>query len=87
MFRPLRCEAGPRPAEIFGHAGNYQGNISLIHSVERRFLKVPQRENFELAIFTLCDPILVGDLWTEAKNRLFYQFAPDFDGFWFFNAC
>jgi hypothetical protein len=32
-------------------------------------LKVPKRENFELAFFTLSDPIWEGDLGTEAKNR------------------
>ncbi len=39
-------------------------------------LKVPKRENFELAIFTLSDPIWVGDFETEAKI-FFYQVAPD----------
>jgi hypothetical protein len=44
-------------------------------------------ENFELAFFTLSDPIWVGDLGSEAKKSIFYHFAPDFDGFWFFTAC
>jgi hypothetical protein len=29
-------------------------------------------------LFTLSDPILVGDLGTEAKSGFFYQFGPDF---------
>ncbi len=37
----------------------------------------------ELA-FTLSDPIWLGDLGTEAKDRFFHQFSHDFGGFWFF---
>jgi hypothetical protein len=47
----------------------------------RHFLKVPKRENFEVAFFTLFTPFWLGDLQTDPKNRLFYHFAPDFDGF------
>jgi hypothetical protein len=50
-------------------------------------LKVPKRENFELAFFTLNDPIWVVGLGTEAKNEFFFHFGPDFDGFWFFTTC
>ncbi len=46
-------------------------------------LKEPNRENFELAFFTLSDHILVGDLGTEAKNGFVYYFGPDFDDFGF----
>ncbi len=31
--------------------------------------------------FTLINPIWIGDLGTDLKNRLFYNFVPDFDGF------
>jgi hypothetical protein len=48
-----------------------------------QLLKVPKRENFGLAFFTLCDPIWVGDLGTEAKNWISYHF----DGLWFFTTC
>ncbi len=41
-------------------------------------LKVSKRENFELAIFTLSDPIWEGDSGTEAKNKFFYQFGKKF---------
>jgi hypothetical protein len=44
-------------------------------------LKVPKRENFSLAFFALSEPIWVCDLGTGEKNRIFYQLAPDFDGF------
>jgi hypothetical protein len=33
--------------------------------------------------FTLSDPIWLGDLGTEAKNRFFYHFGPDYDEFGF----
>jgi hypothetical protein len=35
------------------------------------FLKVPKRENFSLAFFTLSEPIWVGDLGIAKKNRFF----------------
>ncbi len=44
---------------------------------------MPKRENFELAFFTLREPIWVGEEGTEAKMDFFYYFVPDFDGFFF----
>jgi hypothetical protein len=49
-------------------------------------LKVPKRENFSLAFFTLSEPIWVGDLGIAKKNSLFCHVTPDFDGFRFFAA-
>ncbi len=42
-----------------------------------------KRENFSLAIFTLIEPIWVGDLGTAWKKSIFCQLTPDFDGFGF----
>jgi hypothetical protein len=41
-----------------------------------------EREYFWIRVFTLINPIWIGDLGTDPKNRLFYIFVPDFDGFW-----
>jgi hypothetical protein len=49
-------------------------------------LKVPMRENFSVAFFTLSEPIWVGDLGTEPKNPFFYHLTSDFERFWFFAA-
>jgi hypothetical protein len=49
-------------------------------------LKVPKRENFSLAFFTLSEPIWVGDLGIAKKNSFFCHVTPDFDGFPFFAA-
>jgi hypothetical protein len=48
------------------------------------FLKVPKRENFSLAFFTLSEPIWVCDLGTGPKIDVFYQLTPDFEGFFGF---
>jgi hypothetical protein len=52
----------------------------------RAGLKVPKRENFSPAFYTLSEPIWVGDLGTEPKNLFFYHLTPDFERFWFFAA-
>jgi hypothetical protein len=49
-------------------------------------VKVPKRENFSLAFFTLINPILVCDLGAR-KKAIFYHLAPVFIGFGFFTAC
>ena len=39
-----------------------------------------KRKNFSLAIFTLIEPIWVGNLGSGEKNWFFKQLIPDFDG-------
>jgi hypothetical protein len=51
-----------------------------------KVLKVPKRENFSLAFFTLGEPTWVCDLGSGKKSRIFYQMIPDFEGLWFFAA-
>ncbi len=53
---------------------------------QKGLLKVPKRENFSLAFFTLSEPIWVGDLGTAKKIRFFITLPHDFDGFRFFAA-
>jgi hypothetical protein len=43
-----------------------------------------EHDNFGVRFFTLSDPVRLGDLGTETKDRFFHQLSPDFDGFWFF---
>jgi hypothetical protein len=37
-------------------------------------LKVPKREIFVTELFTLSDPIWIGDMYTEPKNQIFKIF-------------
>jgi hypothetical protein len=68
------CETDP----ILLHFAYKQKNF--LRETGSPYLKVPKRENFSLAFFTLSEPIWVYDLGT-GKKILLFQMTPDFKGF------
>jgi hypothetical protein len=50
---------------LLGGAALQTCDLSMVNCV---WLKVPKREIFVTELYTLSDPIWVGDLETEAKN-------------------
>jgi hypothetical protein len=61
--------------------------VTFLCKTTDEILKVPKRENFSLAFFTLSESIWEGDLGTAKKIRFFITLPHDFDGFQFFAAC
>jgi hypothetical protein len=57
----------------------------ILNHIFVNLFKVPMRESFWLAFFTLSETIWVCDLGI-GKKSIFNQLTPDFDGFWFFAA-
>ena len=76
----------PRSLVAWGDPGFLKEGALWRVGVSMDYLKVPKRENFSLAFFTLSEPIWVCDLGTGTKIDVFINCPLISKVFWFFAA-